>query len=91
MGVAHADAGSFLTRPPGPFGGNLDVRELRTGSKLYLPVFNRGALFSCGDGHAAQGDGEVCIKSIECPPDATLEILAQAFDVKQAYSLTYAH
>lgn len=72
MGVARADDGSFRTRPPGPFGGNLDVRELCAGSKLYLPVFNRGALFSCGDGHAAQGDGEVCINGIECPLDVTL-------------------
>jgi acetamidase/formamidase len=72
MGVARGDDGAFRTRPPGPFGGNLDVRELCVGSKLYLPVFNRGALFSCGDGHAAQGDGEVCINGIECPLDVTL-------------------
>jgi acetamidase/formamidase len=72
MGVARADDGSFRTRPPGPFGGNLDVRELCAGSTLYLPVYNSGALFSCGDGHAAQGDGEVCINGIECPLDVTL-------------------
>jgi acetamidase/formamidase len=72
MGVARAADGAFRTRPPGPFGGNLDVRELCAGSKLYLPVFNSGALFSCGDGHAAQGDGEVCINGIECPLDVTL-------------------
>lgn len=72
MGVARADDGEFRTRPPGPFGGNLDVRELCAGSRLYLPVFNAGALFSCGDGHAAQGDGEVCINGIECPLDVTL-------------------
>jgi len=72
MGVARAEDGAFRTRPPGPFGGNLDVRELCAGSKLYLPVFNAGALFSCGDGHAAQGDGEVCINGIECPLDVTL-------------------
>jgi acetamidase/formamidase len=72
MGVARADSGSFRTRPPGPFGGNLDVRELCAGSTLYLPVFVPGALFSCGDGHAAQGDGEVCINGIECPLDLTL-------------------
>jgi acetamidase/formamidase len=72
MGVARAEDGAFRTRPPGPYGGNLDVRELCVGSRLYLPVFNRGALFSCGDGHAAQGDGEVCINGIECPLDATL-------------------
>jgi acetamidase/formamidase len=72
MGVARAEDGAFRTRPPGPFGGNLDVRELCAGSRLYLPVFNSGALFSCGDGHAAQGDGEVCINGIECPLDVTL-------------------
>jgi acetamidase/formamidase len=72
MGVARAENGAFRTRPPGPFGGNLDVRELCAGSRLFLPVYNAGALFSCGDGHAAQGDGEVCINGIECPLDVTL-------------------
>ena len=72
MGVAPPAEGSFRTRPPGTFGGNMDVRELCAGSTLYLPVYNRGALFSCGDGHAAQGDGEVCINGIECPLDVTL-------------------
>ena len=72
MGVARADPGKFRTRPPGSYGGNLDVRELCAGSKLYLPVYNDGALFSCGDGHAAQGDGEVSINGIECPLDVTL-------------------
>src|SRR5580698_9395771 len=72
MGVARAETGKFRTRPPGSHGGNLDVRELCAGSKLYLPVYNHGALFSCGDGHAAQGDGEVCINGIECPLDVTL-------------------
>ncbi len=72
MGVARAEDGVFRTRPPGPFGGNLDVRELCAGCRLYLPVYTHGALFSCGDGHAAQGDGEVCINGIECPLDATL-------------------
>ena len=74
MGVARAEDGAFRTRPPGPFGGNLDVRELCAGSRLYLPVFNHGALFSCGDGHAAQGDGEVCINGIECSLDVTLRL-----------------
>lgn len=72
MGVARADDGAFRTRAPGPFGGNLDVRELCAGSTLYLPVYSDGARFSCGDGHAAQGDGEVCINGIECPLDVTL-------------------
>src|ERR1700716_2442317 len=72
MGVARAEDGEFTTRPPGPFGGNMDVRELCTGATLYLPVLNAGALFSAGDAHAAQGDGEVCINGIECPADVTL-------------------
>jgi acetamidase/formamidase len=72
MGVAPGEPGEFRTRPPGVFGGNMDVRDLCSGAKLYLPVLNRGALFSAGDAHAAQGDGEVCINGIECPSDVTL-------------------
>ncbi len=72
MGVARAEDGEFITRPPGPFGGNMDVRQLCAGATLYLPVYNTGALFSAGDAHAAQGDGEVCINGIECPADVTL-------------------
>jgi acetamidase/formamidase len=72
MGVGPAEDGEIRTRPPGVFGGNMDVRELSSGATLYLPVLNTGALFSCGDAHAAQGDGEVCINGIECPADVTL-------------------
>jgi len=72
MGVAPAEDGQFRTRPPGIFGGNMDVRQLCAGATLYLPVLNRGALFSAGDAHAAQGDGEVSINGIECPADVTL-------------------
>jgi acetamidase/formamidase len=72
MGVAPAEDGEFRTRPPGIFGGNMDVRELCSGATLYLPVLNDGALFSVGDAHAAQGDGEVCINGIECAADVTL-------------------
>ena len=72
MGVAPGEDGEFRTRPPGIFGGNMDVRELCNGASLYLPVLNDGALFSAGDAHAAQGDGEVCINGIECPADVTL-------------------
>jgi acetamidase/formamidase len=72
MGLAPAEEGEFRTRPPGIFGGNMDVRELCTGATLYLPVLNHGALFSAGDAHAAQGDGEVSINGIECPADVTL-------------------
>ena len=72
MGVAPGEDGEFRTRPPGAFGGNIDVRELCSGATLYLSVLNSGALFSAGDAHAAQGDGEVCINGIECPADVTL-------------------
>ncbi len=72
VGVAPAETGALRTRPPGAFGGNLDVRQLSSGSTLYLPVLNPGALFSCGDAHAAQGDGEVCINGMECPSAVTL-------------------
>ena len=50
---------------PRAFGGNMDNKELRAGTTLYLPVFNEGALFFAGDGHAVQGDGEVCITALE--------------------------
>jgi acetamidase/formamidase len=72
MGVAQLEDGEFRTRPPGKFGGNMDVRELSSGATLYLPVLNKGALFSGGDAHAAQGDGEVCINGIECPANVSL-------------------
>lgn len=72
MGVAPGEDGEFRTRPPGPFGGNMDVKQLCAGATLYLPIFNRGALFSAGDAHAAQGDGEVCINGMECPADLQL-------------------
>jgi acetamidase/formamidase len=72
MGVARAEAGEFRTRPPGAFGGNMDVRELCAGARLYLPVLSAGALFSAGDAHAAQGDGEVCINGIECQAETIL-------------------
>ena len=72
LGVAPAEHGEFRTRPPGIFGGNMDVRELAAGATLYLPVQQPLALFSCGDAHAAQGDGEVCINGIECPADVSL-------------------
>jgi acetamidase/formamidase len=79
MGVAPAEQGEFRTRPPGVFGGNMDVRELSAGATLYLPVQQPGALFSCGDAHAAQGDGEVCINGIEMPADVTLRFVLHRF------------
>ncbi len=50
---------------PRKFGGNIDNKELRAGTTLYLPAFNNGALFYAGDGHAIQGDGEVCVTALE--------------------------
>jgi acetamidase/formamidase len=72
MGVAPAAPGEMRTRQPGEFGGNMDVKDLIAGSTLYLPVFKEGALFSLGDVHAAQGDGEICINGIECPALVTV-------------------
>lgn len=66
MGVAPAAPGIHPTRPPRRVGGNLDCRELTAGTSLYLPIEVSGALFSFGDGHAAQGDGEVGGTAIEC-------------------------
>jgi acetamidase/formamidase len=66
MGVAPPPAwGRITSLVPRAMGGNLDNKELIPGAKLYLPVFVPGALFSCGDGHGVQGDGEVCVTAIE--------------------------
>jgi len=66
LGIAPApDVGRLSSNPPGRHAGNLDNRELVAGSTLYIPVFARGALFEIGDGHAAQGDGEVDQTAIE--------------------------
>ena len=67
MGLAPAEPGVHSTRPPRLVGGNIDCRELVVGSTLYLPVAVSGGLFSAGDGHAAQADGEVSSTAIECP------------------------
>jgi len=67
MGLPPAEAGEHSTIPPRPCGGNIDCRELVTGSALLLPVTVPGALLSVGDGHGAQGDGEVSGTAIECP------------------------
>ncbi len=66
MGVAPApEAGRVSSNPPGRHAGNMDNKELTAGSTLYIPVFVPGALFEIGDGHAAQGDGEVDQTAIE--------------------------
>jgi acetamidase/formamidase len=66
-GVCPAGASARSVLPPGRFGGNMDIRQTVRGSTLYLPVEVPGANFSCGDAHAAQGDGEVCVTAIESP------------------------
>jgi acetamidase/formamidase len=61
------------SKEPREFGGNIDCKELTAGSTIYLPVWNEGALFSTGDGHAAQGDGEVNGTAIETALKGTFE------------------
>jgi acetamidase/formamidase len=74
MGVCPAGASQQAVMPPGTFGGNMDTRQLVRGTTLFLPVQVDGALFSCGDAHAAQGDGEVCVTGIESPMYAALRL-----------------
>ncbi len=69
MGMPPAEPGIHSTIPPRPTGGNIDCRELGVGSALSLPIAVDGALFSVGDGHGRQGDGEVSGVAIECPVD----------------------
>lgn len=73
MGMPPAEEGQHSTNPPRVTGGNIDCKELVAGTILYLPIAVAGGLFSTGDGHAAQGDGEVSKTAIECPiEDAAL-------------------
>jgi len=65
LGVARAESGQYSTVPPGPFGGNLDCRELVQGTTIYLPVFVEGALLWSGDSHAVQGNGEINLTAVE--------------------------
>lgn len=69
LSTAPADSGVHSTIPPRYCGGNIDCKELVEGSTVYLPIAVEGALFSAGDGHAAQGDGEVSGQAIESPFD----------------------
>lgn len=64
LGVATPDTNRSSV-PPGNYGGNMDNRELLPGTRVFLPIFVPGALFSIGDGHSAQGDGEVDVTAIE--------------------------
>ena len=85
MGVAPAaDAGRVSSNPPGRHAGNLDNRELVAGSTLYIPVFVPGALFEVGDGHAAQGDGEVDQTAIETSLRGRLRLTVRK-DMKLAW------
>lgn len=72
MGVAPREPGRFNTIPPRENGGNIDIRHLTSGTKVLFPVLAPGALFSCGDCHSAQGDGEVNGTGIETPMTVTL-------------------
>jgi acetamidase/formamidase len=74
IGNAPAEPGLHSVVPPRRMGGNLDIRDLAAGTVLYLPVEVAGALFSVGDTHAAQGDGEVCGTAIESQMDTVLTI-----------------
>lgn len=73
IGVAPAAPGLHSIVPPRRVGGNMDIRDLCAGTVLYLPVEAPGALFSVGDTHAAQGDGEVCGTAIESPMRVALQ------------------
>ncbi|MEV0161629.1 acetamidase/formamidase [Nonomuraea fuscirosea] len=78
IGLPPAEPGPHSTVPPrAAGGGNIDCRELTAGATLYLPVTVPGALLHLGDGHAAQGDGEVCGTAIECPmtTEVTLDVV----------------
>jgi amidase len=62
---------------PGPFGGNMDASDVKEGTTVYLPVFHEGALFYFGDGHALQGDGEVCGSGLETSMDVAFRLSLQ--------------
>src|SRR4051812_40717018 len=78
MGVCPAGASAQPVMPPGTFGGNMDTRQLRRGATLFLPVQLERALFSCGDAHGAQGDGEVCVTGLEAPMFASLRFTVES-------------
>jgi acetamidase/formamidase len=69
--------GRITSVVPRAHGGNLDNKELVKGTTLFLPIFVEGALFSCGDGHAVQGDGEVCVTAIETALQGTFELIVR--------------
>jgi acetamidase/formamidase len=65
LGVARAEPGQYSSVPPGPYAGNLDIRDMTEGTALYVPVFVKGALLWTGDSHAAQGNGEINLTALE--------------------------
>jgi acetamidase/formamidase len=65
LGVARAEPGQYSSVPPGPYAGNIDVRDMTEGASLYVPVFVKGALLWTGDSHAAQGNGEINLTALE--------------------------
>ena len=69
LGMPPPEPGAHPTTPPRAWGGNIDCTELVAGSTLFLPIPVDGALFSAGDGHGRQGDGEVSTVALECPFD----------------------
>jgi acetamidase/formamidase len=77
MGVAPAEPGQHSTMPPRPVGGNIDIRHLKKGSTAFFPIEVPDALFSVGDCHLAQGDGEVCSTAIEAPLTVTVRLTLQ--------------
>ncbi|MGD1880765.1 MAG: acetamidase/formamidase family protein [Paracoccaceae bacterium] len=93
MGVAPPpNWGRISTIQPRAHGGNLDNKELGAGATLYLPVFAEGAMFSCGDGHAAQGDGEVCVTAIETALTGTFRLTVHSdFTLKCPRAKTRTH
>jgi acetamidase/formamidase len=74
MGVNPGGGVRLSPFPPHVGGGNIDNRHLTEGSRLYLPIFLKGAIFSCGDPHAVQGDGEVCVTALEAPLKGSLRL-----------------
>jgi acetamidase/formamidase len=78
MGVAPPAAwGAISSIQPRAHGGNLDNKQLIPGATLYLPVFNEGAGLSMGDGHAVQGDGEVCVTAVETALEGTFDLIVR--------------
>jgi len=78
LGVALDEPGAHSTMPPRHAGGNMDIKQLVAGATLWLPVLVDGALFSAGDAHAAQGDGEVCVTAVEMMGRLTLRFNVQS-------------